>query len=65
VSGTGVSVVAVAVLMAVGVVLGISASRRHHLASLGQTLTAAMRTTPGRATVLLTWAWLGVHFLAR
>ena len=26
---------------------------------------AAMRTTPGRVVVLLTWLWLGVHFLAR
>ena len=26
---------------------------------------AAMRTTAGRVVVLLTWLWVGVHFLAR
>ncbi len=26
---------------------------------------AAMRTSAGRVVVLLTWLWLGVHFLAR
>ncbi len=34
-------------------------------ASAAQALAAAMRTTPGRVAVLLAWAWLGVHFLAR
>lgn len=31
----------------------------------GASVAAAMRTTPGRLVVLLTWLWLGVHFLAR
>lgn len=34
-------------------------------APLTRTLGAAMRTTPGRAVVLLAWLWVGVHFLAR
>jgi hypothetical protein len=34
-------------------------------ATAGQALAAAMRTTPGRVAVLLAWAWLGLHFLAR
>ncbi|WP_236825350.1 MULTISPECIES: DUF6186 family protein [unclassified Blastococcus] len=34
-------------------------------AGAGQALGAAMRTAPGRAVVLLTWLWLGVHLLAR
>ena len=37
---------------------------RTHSAA-GQVLGAAMRTVPGRLTVLLVWLWLGVHFLAR
>ncbi len=34
-------------------------------ATAGRALAAALRTTPGRVAVLLAWAWLGVHFLAR
>ena len=34
-------------------------------ATAAQTVGAAMRSTPGRVTVLLVWLWLGVHFLAR
>jgi hypothetical protein len=34
-------------------------------ATAAQALCAAMRTTPGRAVVLLAWLWIGVHFLAR
>jgi hypothetical protein len=31
----------------------------------GPTIGAAMRTTTGRALVLLAWLWVGLHFLAR
>ena len=31
----------------------------------GEAVAAAMRTTSGRVAVLLAWAWIGVHFLAR
>jgi Family of unknown function (DUF6186) len=31
----------------------------------GPTVGAAMRTTTGRALVLLAWLWVGLHFLAR
>ncbi|MEU8260780.1 DUF6186 family protein [Micromonospora sp. NPDC048999] len=34
-------------------------------APLGEALTAAIRTTAGRALVLGVWLWLGWHFLAR
>jgi hypothetical protein len=34
-------------------------------ATAGRTVAAAMRTTPGRVAVLVSWLWLGVHFLAR
>ncbi|RZU73747.1 hypothetical protein EV384_2167 [Micromonospora kangleipakensis] len=34
-------------------------------APLGDALTAALRTTAGRAVVLAVWLWLGWHFLAR
>jgi hypothetical protein len=34
-------------------------------ATVGETIGAAMRTTPGRIAVLSAWLWLGVHFLAR
>ncbi len=34
-------------------------------ATLGETLSSTMRTTPGRVAVLGVWWWLGWHFLAR
>ncbi|GAB3197710.1 hypothetical protein GCM10027261_23650 [Geodermatophilus arenarius] len=52
-------------LLAAGLSLEVSARRRGSPAPLAQALSAAMRTTPGRLAVLLAWAWLGVHFLAR
>jgi hypothetical protein len=65
VSGTAVSVLALTVLVVSGVALESSARRRTDRATVARALGAAMRTTPGRALVLLTWVWLGVHFLAR
>ncbi|MFC4694420.1 DUF6186 family protein [Geodermatophilus arenarius] len=64
-TGTTVSVTAVVLLLAAGLSLEVSARRRGSPAPLAQALSAAMRTTPGRLAVLLAWAWLGVHFLAR
>ena len=64
-TGTAVSALVVCLLLLCGAALEASARRRDEEATLGQALAAAMRTTPGRAAVLLTWAWLGVHFLAR
>jgi hypothetical protein len=56
---------ALAVLLVTGLALEISARRGHDRATAGQALGAAMRTLPGRAFVLATWLWLGLHFLAR
>ena len=64
-SGTAVSVLALTVLVVSGGALEHSARGRTDRATAVQALGAAMRTTPGRALVLLTWVWLGVHFLAR
>jgi hypothetical protein len=65
VSGTSVSVVVVVLLLVSGVGVELTARRRRDRATVGQAVGAAMRTIPGRVTVLLTWAWLGLHFLAR
>jgi hypothetical protein len=78
-SGSTVSVIALAALLVTGMFLECSARRGHDrgprestsrrrrvpTATAGQSLGAAMRTTPGRALVLAAWIWLGVHFLAR
>jgi hypothetical protein len=64
-TGTTASVIALAVLVITGLALELSARRGHDRATAGQTVAAAMRTTPGRAMVLTAWVWLGVHFLAR
>ncbi|MDP9461709.1 MAG: hypothetical protein M3Q22_16150 [Actinomycetota bacterium] len=47
------SVTAVVLLLAIGVCLEISARRRNAPATVAQTLGAAMRTAPGRWTVLV------------
>ena len=59
------SLAVVVALGAAGVALEIAARRGTSRATAGQALAAAMRTRAGRATVLVTWLWLGVHFLAR
>ncbi|MGY1770915.1 DUF6186 family protein [Blastococcus sp. SYSU D00813] len=64
-TGTLLSAAAVVMLLVTGAVLETTARRRGHPVTAGRALQAAMRTAPGRATVLLAWAWLGVHFLAR
>ena len=64
-SGPAVSVIAVVLLLVSGVALEFSARRRDDRATVAEAVGAAMRTTRGRATVLIAWAWLGLHFLAR
>ena len=64
-SGTAAGIVGVTCLLAAGLVIETWARRRPGPATAAQALGAAMRTTPGRATVLIAWLWLGVHFLAR
>ena len=62
---TVVSVLAFVVLALAAVVLEVSARLTGRAASLPDALAAAMRTTPGRVAVLVSWLWLGVHVLAR
>jgi hypothetical protein len=45
--------------------LDVAARTRDHGVTAADAVAAAMRTTPGRTVVLLTWLWVGVHFLAR
>jgi len=65
VSGTATSVVVVALLLVSGAALELSARRDPDRVTAGQAIGAAMGTTPGRVAVLVVWAWVGVHFLAR
>jgi hypothetical protein len=65
VSGTPASAAGFAVLLVAALTLQVAGRRREDRVTAGQALAAAMRTTPGRATVLVAWLWLGVHFLAR
>ena len=64
-SGGTVTVLGLLVLVAAGAVLEVAARRRPDLPSAAQTIGAVMRTTPGRAAILATWLWLGIHFPAR
>ena len=64
-SGSTASVIALAALSVTGLSLEFSARRGRDGATAAQAISAAMRTTPGRAMVLTAWIWLGVHFLAR
>ena len=64
-SGTAVGIVGLACLLVIGVALEACARGRLGPATAAEALGAAMRTTTGRATVLVAWLWLGVHFLAR
>jgi Family of unknown function (DUF6186) len=45
--------------------LDVAARTRGRGVTAADAVAAAMRTTPGRTVVLLTWLWVGVHFLAR
>jgi Family of unknown function (DUF6186) len=64
-SGAWTSVAGFAALLLTGLVLEVAARLGRGQATAAQALEAAMRTSPGRAAVLLVWVWLGVHFLAR
>ncbi len=66
-TGTTVSALAFAALLGSAAVLEITARRRRGRgpAPASRALAAGMRSTPGRAAVLLGWVWLGLHFLAR
>ncbi|MGY1711865.1 DUF6186 family protein [Geodermatophilus sp. SYSU D00758] len=69
-SGTVVSAAGFGVLLVAALVLEVRAhrGRSHEVRGpvrAAEAVAAALRTTPGRALVLLTWLWLGVHFLAR
>jgi hypothetical protein len=64
-SGAAVTVVGLLCLLLGGLALEVCARRGLGPATAGRTLSAAMRTTSGRAIVLLAWVWLGMHFLAR
>jgi hypothetical protein len=63
--GAPASIVGVVCLVAGGLLLEACARRGLGPATSGRALSAAMRTTYGRAIVLLAWLWIGVHFLAR
>lgn len=56
-----------AVILGLVVALDLAARRGRagRIAPLGAALTAASRTTGGRALVFGVWLWLGWHFLAR
>jgi hypothetical protein len=45
--------------------LDLTARLRRRGATATDAVAAAMRTGPGRTVVLVTWLWLGIHFLAR
>lgn len=64
-SGTVVSLLALAVLALAGLALESAARRPGGPATAAQALGATMRSAPGRVLVLAAWIWLGVHFLAR
>ena len=66
-TSAAVSLLGFAALLVAGLALEMTARRRPAgtVATAGESLSAAMRTTPGRTAVLAAWIWLGVHFLAR
>ena len=61
-----VSIAVYLVILAGIVLLQVLATRtRAPVPSLGDLLTRTMRSRTGRVGVLVAWAWLGLHFLAR
>ena len=64
-TGTTASLLAFAALLVTGVAIDLAGRLGRGPATAAEALGAAMRTTPGRLAVLATWAWIGVHFLAR
>jgi hypothetical protein len=65
VSATAAGVAGLVCLLVAGLALEARARARPGPATAAEAVGAAMRTTPGRVTVLVAWLWLGVHFLAR
>lgn len=55
----------VVLLVAVVGAIVISHLRRDLLATLGETMSHLVRTRAAAILAVLTWAWLGWHFLAR
>ncbi|MGK8524045.1 DUF6186 family protein [Nocardia asteroides] len=45
--------------------MAVARVRRDLIASLGETVACSTRTRAARIAVVLVWAWLGWHFLAR
>ncbi len=64
-SGRTAGVVLFTALLVAAAGLEVAARRGGAVATVGEAVAAAMRTTPGRVGVLAVWVWLGVHFLAR
>ena len=64
-SGAATSLAGFGILLVLGVVIEVRARRGAGPATAAQALGAAMRSGTGRLAVLVTWLWLGVHFLAR
>ena len=64
-SGSTAGLLGFTALLICGLVLEVAGRHRRGLATAAQALGATMRTTPGRAAVLVAWVWIGVHFLAR
>ena len=64
-SGATAAVVGFAGLLVAGLALEAGARRRGLLPTAAASVAAGMRSTWGRLAVLVTWLWLGVHFLAR
>jgi Family of unknown function (DUF6186) len=62
----GVTIVGYLIIAGCGVLLEVLAKRtRARIPPLGDVLTRAMHTRTGRIGVLVTWAWVGLHFFAR
>lgn len=59
------TVVGYAVLLVAALALRVVPAMRRQVAPAPEAVAAAMRTASGRVAVLLAWAWVGVHFLAR
>lgn len=59
------AVLGFAALLVAGLALDVAARWSALLPTAPAAVAAAMRTPWGRGAVLVTWLWLGVHFLAR
>ncbi|MGZ4631719.1 MAG: DUF6186 family protein [Actinomycetes bacterium] len=59
------SITGFVVLLLVGVGLELWARTTARVPRAAPSVSAAMRTTPGRVAVFAWWLWLGIHFLAR